>query len=303
MTWRNVERNRELILGLLDRAESIVVFDTETTGLGKNAKIIEFAGIKYEIKNSMLIVTDTLHTMINPEEPLKEKIVELTGITDQVLKHHKSEEVEAPVIFSFLENADLLAAYNCSFDLRMLYQMADRTRYSFMEPPCLDILDMARDHISKEELESHKLGDVTEYLFPDEVFQFHSALDDTKAAARCMAQFISMYKGLIPSEKKRRIKLNWASFCVNPNQKSQVRIKLHLVEGEYGDIFWDVVQNCWSCKKSSKTAKKLFEEIDLANLESQVLRRYGWRYNAKDMSELASNWSKEKNFSSKKERS
>lgn len=303
MTWRNVEHNKDMILGLLDNADSIIVFDTETTGLGKSAKIIEFAGIKYQIKDNVLFATDTFHTMINPEEPLEEKIVELTGITDRVLKHYRTEEVEAPEIFLFLESADVLAAYNCSFDLRMLHQMADRTRLSFMEPPCLDILEMARDHISKEEIESHKLGVVSEYLFPNECFQFHSALDDTIAAARCMARFISMYNGLSPSEKKRQIKLNWASFCVNPNQKSQVRIKLNLVEGDYGDIFWDVRNNCWSYKKTSKTAKSLFDEIDLANLESQVLRRYGWRYHAGNMSELASNWGKEKRAASKEERS
>lgn len=303
MTWRNVEYNKKFILGTLGRSKSVIVFDTETTGLGKSAKIIEFAGIKYEIREDALVVSDTLHIMINPEEPLEEKIIEITGITDLVLKYCQPESKEAPKIFSFLESADAWAAYNCSFDLRMLHQMADRTRLSFMEAPCLDILEMARDHISKEELESHKLGAVSEYLFPDECFQFHSALDDTKAAAKCMAHFISLYKGTCVKGKKRQIKMNWASYCINPNQKSQVRIKLNLVEGEYGDIFWDVRDNCWSCKTTSKTAKKLFEEIDLANVESQLLRRYGWKYHADNMPRLASNWGKEKRATLKKERS
>lgn len=303
MTWRNIERNRDLFLGLLSKAHSIIVFDTETTGLGSNAKIIEFAGIRYEVREQELVATGSLHRMINPQEPLEEKIVEITGITDEVLSHANPEEIEAPEIFSFLESADTWAAYNCGFDLRMLHQMADRTRRAFLESPCLDILEMARDHISKEELKSHRLGAVTEYLFPDECFQYHSALDDTKAAAKCMARFLSMYAGVTEHEKKRQVRLNWASFCVNPNQRSQVRIKLNLVEGDYGDIFWDVKDNCWSCKKTSKAAKKLFEEIDLANLESQVLKRYGWRYKAADMSALASNWGKEKRAASKKERS
>ena len=303
MTCRNVEHNKDIILGTIGRSKSVIVFDTETTGLGKNAKIIEFAGIKYDIKEDALVVSDTFHTMINPEEPLEEKIIEITGITDHILQHCLPESKKAPEIFSFLESADAWAAYNCSFDLRMLRQMAERTRLPFLEAPCLDILEMARDHISKETLESHKLGAVSEYLFPDECFQFHSALDDTKAAARCMAHFISLYKGTHETGQRRQVKLNWASYCINPNQKSQVRIKLNLVEGEYGDIFWDVRDNCWSCKKTSKKAKKLFEEIDLSNLESQLLRRYGWKYHADDMSKLASNWGKEKRATSKIERS
>ena len=43
-----------------------------------------------------------------------------------------------------------------------------------------------------------------------------------------------------------------------------------------------------------KKARRLFEAVDIANLEKQVLSRYGWKYEAKDMETLASNWGKAK---------
>lgn len=62
-----------------------------------------------------------------------------------------------------------------------------------------------------------------------------------------------------------------------------------LNEGQYGDIYWDIVGHCWGCK-ATKSAKALFGSIDLANIETQVLNRYGWKFDAKDMSALSKNW-------------
>ena len=41
MSWRNIEPNAYAVLNLLSEAESIIVLDTETTGVAKNAKIIQ----------------------------------------------------------------------------------------------------------------------------------------------------------------------------------------------------------------------------------------------------------------------
>ena len=49
MSWRNIEPNAYAVLNLLSEAESIIVLDTETTGVAKNAKIIQFSAIRYKI--------------------------------------------------------------------------------------------------------------------------------------------------------------------------------------------------------------------------------------------------------------
>lgn len=295
MEWRNVASGRETFMRKFHGAKSMIVFDTETTGLGKSAKIIEFAAVRYDITETGLKETHKMDLFLNPQEPLSEKIVELTGITDKLLEDANTEEVEAPGIFSFMDSADIWAAYNCDFDLRMMDQMSERVGIPYKKRPCLDVLKMARDFIKKEDVENYKLQTVLQAMFPEKTFRFHQAIDDVRATALVMAKFIHLYQSYEePSSVNRHTcRLNFAYYCINPNQKSQVRIKLELSEGELGDIYWDVIQKIWSCKKTTK-ARRLFESVDIANLEKQVLSRYGWKYEAQDMETLASNWGKAK---------
>ena len=83
--WRNADRTKNRVLPYFQEGTSLIVFDTETTGLGREAKIIEFGGIRYVIRNHALVPTHYLNRYINPEEPLSDKIVELTGITDEMV--------------------------------------------------------------------------------------------------------------------------------------------------------------------------------------------------------------------------
>lgn len=295
MEWRNVANGKEAFMKKFRGAKSIIVFDTETTGLGKAAKIIEFAAVRYDITETGLKETHKMDLFLNPQESLSEKIVALTGITDKLLEDANTEEIEAPGIFSFMNSADIWAAYNCDFDLRMIDQMSERIGIPCKKRPCLDVLKMARDFIKKEDVENYKLKTIIQAMFPGKTFRFHQAIDDVRATALVMAKFIHLYQSYEePSSSDRHsCHLNFAYYCINPNQKSQVRIKLELSEGELGDIYWDVIQKIWSCKKTSK-ARRLFESVDIANLEKQVLNRYGWKYEAQDMETLASNWGKAK---------
>ena len=163
----------------------------------------------------------------------------------------------------------------------MMDQMSSRTGIPYRQRPCLDVLKMARDFVKKEDVENHKLQTVLQVMFPEKTFRFHQAIDDVRATALIMSKFIKQYLDYEESscQDRHSCRLVYAYYCINPNQKSQVRIKLNLSEGEYGDIYWDVINKVWSCKKTSK-AKRLFESVNIANLEKQVLSRYGWRYQA-----------------------
>ena len=77
--------------------DSYIALDLETTGLEpKKEKITEIAALKVEHGQ----ITGRFVTLVNPKRPLTERVVELTGITDDMLK-------DAPVI----ENMDLVP--NC----------------------------------------------------------------------------------------------------------------------------------------------------------------------------------------------
>lgn len=292
--WRNTEKTKREIETLLVPGTKLIIFDTETTGLGKDAKIIQFSGIRYIIDTNFRFQEEkVIDIYINPEMPLPEKIKEITGLNDEILSIYPNEMSEVQRIKEFLLKGDVFAAYNSPFDMRMLEQMSERTKCLLPQRPVLDVLELVRDQfVNNTELENHKLQTITEYLFPDLNFQFHSAIQDVKATEKIMSKLIPIYlNDKSNSEEKLKAYLEWASYNENPRQKSQKRIKLKLTVGEYGDIFWDVVKKCWSCKSTTK-AKKLFSTLDIANLEQQLLNKYGWRYKANDMNVLASEWGK-----------
>ncbi|MDU3180505.1 MAG: 3'-5' exonuclease [Lachnospiraceae bacterium] len=292
--WRNTEKTKREIETLLVPGTKLIIFDTETTGLGKDAKIIQFSGIRYVIDTNFRFQEEkVIDIYINPEMPLPEKIKEITGLTDEILSIYPNEMSEIQRIKEFLLKGDVFAAYNSPFDMRMLEQMSERTKCLLPQRPVMDVLELVRDQfVNNTELENHKLQTITEYLFPDLNFQFHSAIQDVKATEKIMSKLIPIYlNDKSNSEEKLKAYLEWASYNENPRQKSQKRIKLKLTVGEYGDIFWDVVKKCWSCKSTTK-AKKLFSTLDIANLEQQLLNKYGWRYKANDMNVLASEWGK-----------
>lgn len=290
MGWRNIQKHKEEIVPMLKNARTIILYDTETTGIGTDAKIIEFAAVKYLLRESGMREIDKLNLYINPEMPLPKKIIEITGITDKILEGARPESVEAEEIFNFMSGGDIWAAYNCKFDNRMLAQMSERTGIDYTEKYTIDVLEMARDFISKDEIESYKLSEVTKYLFPTKYFEFHDALSDTRAMALVFSELVKRYNNYEDAMcKKRQCHLEYASLFINPMQKSMQRINLQLSEGGYGDIYWDCVKKCWGAKKN-KFAEELFHSIDLANIEEQVMKRYGWRYAATTMDELSYSW-------------
>ena len=294
MPWRNIGKTKEMIQPLIYPGQELIVFDTETTGLTSEAKIIQFSGIKFRIDEELHFhMEKRLDVYINPQESLPSKIVEITGITDEILANAEPESVMAPIVFAFLESAPVWAAYNASFDLRMLSQMEDRTYLMLDRSPTIDILEMTRDWLQKPEVENHQLGTIFSHLFPDDTVQFHSAIEDVKASGMVMEALLPKYMAWAPESDCGRVPhLVKASLFVNPRKGSQQRIRLSLSEGEEGDIYYDIVLKRWDCKRTP-SATRIFRRLDMAAVEKSVLDKYSNFYHRyESMDQLARSWMK-----------
>lgn len=118
---------------------SYVCIDLETTGLNpKLDKIIEIGAIKV-IEGEK---TDTFSAYVNPGRKLEERIVELTGITQEQVD--KAEEITSvlPGLLDFLEDLPLLG-HRILFDYSFLKKAAVNQKLNF-EKQGIDTLRIAR---------------------------------------------------------------------------------------------------------------------------------------------------------------
>ena len=99
-----------------EKISKIVFLDTETTGLSETDKIIELGLISCSccLKTGRLLSIDKTYTATeDPGHPLNEKIIELTGLTDEQIQDTNFNEEE---IKKFLRGARLIVSHNAAFD-------------------------------------------------------------------------------------------------------------------------------------------------------------------------------------------
>ena len=166
-------------------AAECVVFDIETTGLSvQNCKITEIGAVL--IRNGEVI--DRFNTFVDPEVPIPEEIVELTGITDEMVKGAPKVKEALTDFFAFIGNdrvpegrpKPLLIAHNANFDIGFIRHFAKISDLPF-DNPYLDTVALSR-HIHPE-LNKHKLDTLAEHYHLGD-FNHHRACDDAEMLAR-----------------------------------------------------------------------------------------------------------------------
>lgn len=149
---------------------SYVSVDLETTGIGtKREKITEIGMVKV-IDGE---IVDTYHTMVNPYRPIPERVVELTGITDEMVEDAPGIEEVLPEVMAFCEGFPLLG-HQIIFDYGFLVQAAANGNQKF-EKDGMDTLKLCR--YLMPEAEKKNLGAACAYfgITPDTA---HRALSD-----------------------------------------------------------------------------------------------------------------------------
>lgn len=166
--------------------QSYVVFDIETTGLSsKNDRITEIGAVK--IVNHEIV--DRFHTFIHPEMPIPPNIVELTGITDEMVKGQPTIEQVLPRFLAFIEDHPVVA-HNAEFDTSFIKENCSKLGLSFHNP-IVDTLPLAK--ILMPKLKKYRLNMIAEALGVT-LENHHRAVDDAGATAEIFIKFLAMLK-------------------------------------------------------------------------------------------------------------
>ncbi len=154
------------------RTNSFTVVDIETTGLNpKTDKIIEIGAIRVEQGK----VVDSFEQLVNPGRRLEERIVALTGLTDEMLDDAPFIEDVIGRFLSF-ETTGCLMGHSIIFDYSFLKRAAVNERLVF-EREGIDTLAISRKYLV--ELPSRSLPNLCEHFHINH--QAHRALGDVKA--------------------------------------------------------------------------------------------------------------------------
>ncbi len=162
---------------------SFVVFDIETTGLNKNTNnITEIGAVK--VLNGEIV--DKWSTFVNPCQPIPEKIVNLTGINDNMVKDAPKIDEIIGEFFEFCKDS-VLVAHNADFDTGFIKKAAEDNGLNF-DFCYLDTLMLAR--CMYPDLPNFKLDTLTKHLHVI-LDNHHRAVDDAKATADVFVKMLS----------------------------------------------------------------------------------------------------------------
>lgn len=251
---------------LLNSNRPFCVFDIETTGFSaqKGSKITEIGAVKVE----NMKITDRYSQLINPFCVIPSNIIELTGITNEMVADKPGLKAVLPEFLKFA-GQDILVAHNGKmFDQKFVSYFVEMYYGHELENDLIDTLYMAR-HVLPN-LENHKLNTVAEALNIDLV-NHHRAVDDAYANAEIFIALSSLFK----VEKEKTHKQTKLSLINNAVVKNEIKSIQSWTAGQMnrlyvnlslGTIFYDFKSDIWGIKNYNG-------EPDYEDIEKEVLKK------------------------------
>ncbi|MGM9986519.1 MAG: PolC-type DNA polymerase III [Bacillaceae bacterium] len=165
--------------------DTYIVFDVETTGLSAiYDTIIELAAVK--IHKGEII--DKFEAFANPHHPLSATTIELTGITDDMVRNAPDVDEVLQRFYEWSKD-DIFVAHNASFDMGFLN--AGYKKYNIGEGiaknPVIDTLELAR--YLYPELKNHRLNTLAK-RFDIELVQHHRAIYDAETTGYLLLKLL-----------------------------------------------------------------------------------------------------------------
>lgn len=263
----------------IETAEDVIVYDCETTGFNPvgsaskpQAHVIELSAKKFMYLPFVgFLPLEERLWFIQPVEFLDEKIVKLTGITNEFLEDQPSEDEVFPEIKEFFGNAIVCGYNNQRFDDMFLREMYKRYGAEFAPAISLDVYKLAKEMIDPTEVMDYQLKTIASYCgVPQDLY--HDASYDvdatTHVAEHLMRRMEDTYKktgNWIPSyEGGIKIKVSGVSRYERGKTK---RIYVNTTTPDV-TFYMDVSSLQWSCKQKDIDT----DRFNMPDIISQALR-------------------------------
>ena len=161
-----------------DPEQDYVVVDIETTGGSASSdRITEIGAVK--VRNHLVV--EEWHTLLNPQRSIPARIVQLTGICNDMVR---GAPLFAEVADSFMQFMDdgIFVAHNVNFDYGFMSQEYQRLERRFRFPKLCTCAGMRRRYPGHK---SYGLGNLCA-IYQIELEDHHRALCDARAATRLL---------------------------------------------------------------------------------------------------------------------
>lgn len=164
---------------------TFIIFDVETTGLRTGVdRLTEIGAVKYVDGAEK----SRFQTFVDPERPIPQNIVELTGITDSMVAGVPKEGEAVRKFFEFCGEGSVLVAHNASFDTEVIRSACERNgiEYNYSH---IDTLVLAQSLISG--IKNYKLDTISNH-FKLPKFDHHRADEDAGALAAIFEKLLAL---------------------------------------------------------------------------------------------------------------
>ncbi len=167
------------------KGRTFVVFDIETTGKDANSdKITEIGAVR--IVDGRF--ESYFETFVNPKRRIPQEIVELTGITDEMVADAPLYEDICADFYKYCHGATLVA-HNIDFDSKFIRKNSEPLDYIF-DHLLLDTLALARETITG--VSNYKLNTLCAKF--NISFNHHRAYSDAFACAKLLVEIMRIRK-------------------------------------------------------------------------------------------------------------
>lgn len=168
----------------------VCLLDTETTGLGKDDRIVEISLIPFDLTTMKMGKSHS--TFIDPKRRIPYEASKIHNIYDKDVVGKPTFDEIIPRLFPHLSSR-LVVIHNSKFDMRMILNEARRAKVKLPSIYTLCTYNLSRHLfpgaiVKLQELHSRLIG---------EQEQTHSALDDTLMLGRLFGYYVSNFKDTV----------------------------------------------------------------------------------------------------------